>query len=126
MNRLKFLYITTLSTFGILFSRWVYLFLNLNKDHRIKNLYVFDEKNNIQNDDFYSFNINNIKFKFNKNSIKNVKKFLPSLDDNIDFKRFHKFDEFLNYTYTDLKNNENICSGFYLSRSEIHVINVLK
>ena len=95
MNRLKFLYITTLSTFGILFSRWVYLFLNLNKDHRIKNLYVFDEKNNIQNDDFYSFNINNIKFKFNKNSIKNVKKFLPSLDDNIDFKRFHKFDEFL-------------------------------
>ena len=125
MNRLKFVTITILSTFGILFFRWFYLFSNLNKDHKIKNLYVFDEKNNMQNHNSHSFNINNIKFKFNKNAIKNVKEYLPSSKDDIDLNKFKKFNEFLSYTHTDLKNNENICSGFYLSRSEIYLINSL-
>ena len=126
MNRLKFLAIAILSTFGILFFRWSYLFSNLNKNHKVKNLYVFDEKNNTQNSEFYSFYINNIKFEFNKNAVKNVREGLPSINGDIDLNKFKSFNEFLSSTYNDLENYNNICSGFYLSRSEIFMINNLQ
>ena len=126
MTRLKFFTVTIISAFGVLIFRWLYLFSNLNKDFKIKNLYVFDEKNNMQTHNIYSFEINNIKFIFNKNAVKNVKECLPSSKVDVDLNNFKRFNEFLSYTYTDLKNNENICSGFYLSSSEIHLINSLK
>ena len=125
MTRLKFFTVTIISAFGVLIFRWLYLFSNLNKDFKIKNLYVFDEKNK-QTHNIYSFEINNIKFIFNKNAVKNVKECLPSSKVDVDLNNFKRFNEFLSYTYTDLKNNENICSGFYLSSSEIHLINSLK
>tara|TARA_B100001059_G_scaffold42796_1_gene34588 strand:+ start:12235 stop:12579 length:345 start_codon:yes stop_codon:yes gene_type:complete len=110
----------------ILFSRWFYLFSNSNTKNKVKNLYVFDEKNDTQNHNSISFSTKNIKFLFNKNAVKNIKQFMPPMNDNMNLNKFKNFNEFLRYTYNDLKNNENICSGFYLSKTEVYIINNLK